>query len=180
MDRHFDALIVGGGHAGVEASHACAALGLSTCLLTLNPKMIGNMPCNPHIGGSAKGIVVREVDALGGLMGKAADHHPLQMKMLNTAKGPGVQCLRSQQDKRGYPEYVQSLLANTPNLTILQGEAKRLLAEGKSVIGVELGSGERVLRAKRYSPAAPTSTRRSSAGRNASTRGRTGKARAMG
>ena len=138
MDRHFDALIVGGGHAGVEASHACAALGLSTCLLTLNPKMIGNMPCNPHIGGSAKGIVVREVDALGGLMGKAADHHPLQMKMLNTAKGPGVQCLRSQQDKRGYPEYVQSLLANTPNLTILQGEAKRLLAEGKSVIGVEL------------------------------------------
>lgn len=148
MDRHFDALIVGGGHAGVEASHACAALGLSTCLVTLNPKMIGNMPCNPHIGGSAKGIVVREVDALGGLMGKAADHHPLQMKMLNTAKGPGVQCLRSQQDKRGYPEYIQYLLVNTPNLTILKGEAKRLLAEGNSVIGVELASGERVFARK--------------------------------
>jgi tRNA uridine 5-carboxymethylaminomethyl modification enzyme len=72
--------------------------------------MMANTPCNPHIGGSAKGIVVREIDALGGMMGIAADHHPLQIKMLNTGKGPGVQCLRAQVDKKGYPAYMQSLV----------------------------------------------------------------------
>jgi tRNA uridine 5-carboxymethylaminomethyl modification enzyme len=103
MTYDYDIIVVGGGHAGVEAAAAGAHMGLRVLLCTLNKKMISNMPCNPHIGGSAKGIVVREIDALGGMMAIAADHHPLQIKMLNTGKGPGVQCLRSQQDKKGYP-----------------------------------------------------------------------------
>ena len=89
---NYDIIVVGGGHAGVEASFACAHLNKRTLLITLNIKKISNMPCNPSIGGSAKGIVVREIDAIGGMMGLMADHHYLQMKMLNTGKGPGVQC----------------------------------------------------------------------------------------
>ena len=108
MDSDFDIIVVGGGHAGVEAAAAGAHMGLRVLLCTLNKTMISNMPCNPHIGGSAKGIVVREIDALGGMMAIAADHHPLQIKMLNTGKGPGVQCLRSQQDKKGYPAYMNA------------------------------------------------------------------------
>lgn len=137
----FDLIVVGGGHAGVEASHAGAVLGLRTLLITLNRKMIGNMPCNPHIGGSAKGIVVREIDALGGLMGIAADKRPLQIKMLNTGKGPGVQCLRSQQDKNLYPAYVLALLEQTPNLTILEGEVKKVNVEEGELKGVTLADG---------------------------------------
>lgn len=136
MNYDYDVIVVGGGHAGVEASAAAAKLGLNVLLLTLHKSMIANMPCNPHIGGSAKGVVVREIDALGGLMGIAADHHPLQIKMLNTGKGPGVQCLRSQQDKHGYPAYVQSLLDDIPNLTILEDEVKSLLHDEKEVFGV--------------------------------------------
>ena len=116
LKKEYDIIVVGGGHAGVEASYASAKFGLRILLLTLNKKMIANMPCNPHIGGSAKGVVVREIDALGGLMGIAADNHPLQMKMLNTGKGPGVQCLRSQQDKIGYPAFVHGELDKIPNL----------------------------------------------------------------
>ena len=90
--KSYDVIVVGGGHAGVEACAACAHMGLKTLLITLNKKMISNMPFNPSIGGSAKGVVVREIDALGGMMGIAADHEYLQIKMLNTGKGPGVQC----------------------------------------------------------------------------------------
>lgn len=144
MEKGYDIIVVGGGHAGVEAAHASAILGLKVLLVTLNKKMIGNMPCNPHIGGSAKGIVVREIDALGGLMGLAADHHPLQIKMLNTGKGPGVQCLRSQQDKKLYHQYVQSLLEKTENLEIIEGEVVDLIAEGKSIHGVILSDGSRI------------------------------------
>lgn len=140
----YDVIVVGGGHAGVEASAASAHMGARTLLLTLNEKMIANTPCNPHIGGSAKGIVVREVDALGGIMGIAADHHPLQMKMLNTSKGPSVQCLRSQQDKKGYPATVQAMLKEIPNLTIREGEAVSLIHDEKSVHGVVLSNGERI------------------------------------
>lgn len=96
----YDVIVVGGGHAGMEAAMASAHMGAKTLLLSLNIKMMSNMPCNPSIGGSAKGIVVREVDALGGMMGIGADHEYLQMKMLNTGKGPGVQCLRAQADKK--------------------------------------------------------------------------------
>ena len=137
----YDIIVIGGGHAGVEASYASSRLGLSVLLLTLNKSMIANMPCNPHIGGSAKGVVVREIDALGGLMGIAADHHPLQVKMLNTSKGPSVQCLRTQQDKKGYPAYVQSVLESQRNLTILEGEGVDFLYDENRVYGVVLSNG---------------------------------------
>ena len=104
----FDVIVIGGGHAGIEAARASAFLGSKTLLLSFSRSMIGNTPCNPHIGGSAKGIVVREVDALGGLMGLAADAHPLQIKMLNRSKGPGVRCLRAQVAKSEYPLKCQS------------------------------------------------------------------------
>ncbi len=138
----FDVIVVGGGHAGVEACAACAHMGLSTLLITLNKKMISNMPCNPSIGGSAKGIVVREVDALGGMMGIAADHEYLQMKMLNTGKGPGVQCLRAQEDKYFYPHYMQTMLQNVSNLTILEGQVVDLIHNDKEVFGVILDNGD--------------------------------------
>ena len=117
----YDVIVVGGGHAGLEAAFACAHMNKKTLLLTLNKEMIGNMPCNPSIGGSAKGIVVREIDALGGMMGIAADHHYLQLKMLNTGKGPGVQCLRAQQDKLEYSKYWQELVAKEDSLTLEEG-----------------------------------------------------------
>ena len=140
--KTYDVIVVGGGHAGIEAAHAAASLGMDTALVTLDKKMIGNMPCNPHIGGSAKGIVVREIDALGGLMAIAADKHPLQVKMLNTRKGPGVQCLRSQQDKYIYPEIIQDLLGKLEKLTIIEDEVVDLSADGDIITGVVLASGE--------------------------------------
>ena len=142
--KSYDVIVVGGGHAGVEACAACAHMGLSTLLITLNKKMISNMPCNPSIGGSAKGVVVREVDALGGMMGIAADHEYLQMKMLNTGKGPGVQCLRAQEDKHNYPAYMQKLLENTANLEIFEGEVTGLLHDKNVVNGVILKDGSTI------------------------------------
>ena len=133
----YEVIVVGGGHAGLEAAFACAHMGHKTLLLTINIKKMGNMPCNPSIGGSAKGIVVREIDALGGMMGKAADHHYLQMKMLNTGKGPGVQCLRAQQDKLEYPEYLQSLALSTENLIVKEETVISLLHDEKHVFGVK-------------------------------------------
>ena len=137
MDNQFDVIVVGGGHAGVEACLACANRGFKTLLITLNINMISNMPCNPSIGGSAKGIVVREIDALGGFMGKAADHEYLQMKMLNTKKGPGVQCLRAQADKKRYPSYIQEHLKNIKNLTLLEDMVVDILHNENSVFGVK-------------------------------------------
>ena len=138
----YEVIVVGGGHAGLEAAFACAHMGHKTLLVTINIKKMGNMPCNPSIGGSAKGIVVREIDALGGMMGKAADHHYLQMKMLNTGKGPGVQCLRAQQDKLEYPDYLQSLALNTEHLTVKEETVVSLIHDDKHVFGVktELGN----------------------------------------
>ena len=139
--KEYQVIVVGGGHAGVEACAASAHMGLSTLLITLNKKMISNMPCNPSIGGSAKGIVVREIDALGGMMGIAADHEYLQMKMLNTGKGPGVQCLRAQEDKFAYPNYMQHLLENTANLNIFEGEVTGIDYHDDVVTGVILKDG---------------------------------------
>ena len=139
--KSYDVIVVGGGHAGVEACAASAHMGLSTLLITLNKKMISNMPCNPSIGGSAKGVVVREIDALGGMMGIAADHEYLQIKMLNTGKGPGVQCLRAQEDKFNYPHYMQELVEKTINLEILEAEVTGISHEGEIVNGVILKDG---------------------------------------
>lgn len=138
----YQVIVVGGGHAGLEAAFASAHLGLKTLLISINIKMMGNMPCNPSIGGSAKGIVVREIDALGGMMGIAADHHYLQMKMLNTGKGPGVQCLRAQQDKLEYPEFLQNMALSTANLTVLEGSVVALTHDENKITGVVLESGE--------------------------------------
>jgi len=139
--KKYDVIVIGGGHAGVEACAASAHMGLNTLLITLNKKMISNMPCNPSIGGSAKGIVVREVDALGGMMGIAADHEYLQMKMLNTGKGPGVQCLRAQEDKHAYPAYMQHLLGQIEKLDILEAEVLSINHEGDLITGVTLKDG---------------------------------------
>ena len=132
----FDIIVVGGGHAGLEAAFASAHMGMQTLLITLNIKMMGNMPCNPSIGGSAKGIVVREIDALGGMMGKIADMDYLQMKMLNTGKGVGVQCLRAQEDKIDYPRRMQNSALNTENLTVIEGSVVDLLHDENKVFGV--------------------------------------------
>ena len=142
--KDYDVIVVGGGHAGVEACAASAHMGLSTLLITLNKKMIANMPCNPSIGGSAKGIVVREIDALGGIMGIAADHEYLQIKMLNTGKGPGVQCLRAQEDKHAYPAYVQYLLSKINGLDIIEGEVISIKHEKDVVTGVTLKDGSSI------------------------------------
>ena len=141
-NNNYDIIVVGGGHAGCEASFACAHRGDKTLLITLNIKMAANMPCNPSIGGSAKGIVVREIDALGGMMGKICDQEYLQMKMLNTKKGPGVQCLRAQADKKRYPHHMQEELLHTKNLTVIEGEVKKILHDDNKVIGVELDNKE--------------------------------------
>ena len=142
---NYDVIVVGGGHAGLEAAFSSAHLGMQTLLISINIKMMGNMPCNPSIGGSAKGVVVREIDALGGMMGIAADHHYLQMKMLNTGKGPGVQCLRAQQDKQEYPAFLQNMALLCENLTIKEGIVTSLLHDDKHVFGVKLQSGEEYL-----------------------------------
>ena len=140
----FDVIVVGGGHAGAEAAHAAATMGCSTLLCTLNFKAISRMSCNPSIGGSAKGIVVREIDALGGLMGRAADYQYLQLKMLNTGKGPGVQCLRSQSDRNIYPARMQELLSQTPNLIIQEGMVVSLLHDEQKVTGVVMADGQEI------------------------------------
>ena len=138
----YDVIVVGGGHAGMEASMASAHMGCKTLLITLNFKKMSNMPCNPSIGGSAKGIVVREVDALGGMMGKGADKGALQIKMLNTGKGPGVQCLRAQEDKLDYPSIMQDFAFHTENLTIIEGMVSDILHDDKKVYGVKVGNKE--------------------------------------
>ena len=138
----YDVIVVGGGHAGMEAALAAAHLNMSTLLVTLNKNMLANMPCNPSIGGSAKGIVVREIDALGGVMGIIADKACLQMKMLNTGKGPGVQCLRAQEDKLDYPKLMLEYALKAKNLTILEGMVDDLLHDENHVYGVKIQEKE--------------------------------------
>ena len=139
--KSYDVIVVGGGHAGVEACAACAHMGLNTLLITLNKKMISNMPCNPSIGGSAKGIVVREIDALGGLMGRVADISHLQIKMLNSGKGPAVKSLRAQGDKVVYPKNMVKELNKLKNLTIIQGMVEDLIVEDNTIKGIITADG---------------------------------------
>ena len=137
-----DVIVVGGGHAGCESALATARLGLETVLFSLDKNWIASMPCNPSIGGPAKGVVVREIDALGGQMGISADATALQFKMLNTTKGPGVRSLRVQSDKIAYKKYMQNVLANQKNLTVREEVVEKVLANDNKIEGVLLQSGE--------------------------------------
>lgn len=132
----YQVIVVGAGHAGIEAAHAAATLGAKTALFTLSLDGIGNMPCNPSIGGTAKGHLVREVDALGGVMGLAADATTLQSRMLNRGKGPAVHSLRAQIDRRAYHDFTKHFLEKTDNLDIKQGEIVDLALEDGRVTGV--------------------------------------------
>ena len=139
----YDVVVVGAGHAGVEAALACARLGLETLMLTLNLDSIALMPCNPAIGGTAKGHLVREIDALGGEMGRAIDDTFIQSRMLNTSKGPAVLSLRAQADKRAYQARMRRALEHQPRLTVRQGECARIDAEGGCVRAIVTVTGAR-------------------------------------
>ena len=140
----YEIIVVGGGHAGCEASLASARKGHKTLLITGNIKNIADMPCNPSIGGSAKGIVVREIDALGGEMGVNADKGQIQIKMLNSGKGPAVQALRAQGDKVTYPKEMLKTLSSTPNLDIKESLVEDLIVENNKIKGVVLETGEKI------------------------------------
>ncbi|ADU95930.1 tRNA uridine-5-carboxymethylaminomethyl(34) synthesis enzyme MnmG [Geobacillus sp. Y412MC52] len=144
MDYHggtYDVIVVGAGHAGCEAALASARIGAKTLVITLNLDMIAFMPCNPSIGGPAKGIVVREIDALGGEMAKNIDKTYIQMRMLNTGKGPAVRALRAQADKVLYQREMKKTLENQENLTLLQGKVERLIVEDGVCKGVITHTG---------------------------------------
>ena len=140
----YDVIVVGGGHAGCEASLACARLNHKTLLITGNINNIADMPCNPSIGGSAKGIVVREIDALGGEMGRNADKSLLQIKMLNSSKGPAVRSLRAQADKITYPKNMLNTLKSTHNLYIKESLVEDLIVKDNKINGVKLENGEEI------------------------------------
>lgn len=140
----YDVIVVGGGHAGCEASLACARMGEKTLLVTINFNNIADMPCNPSIGGSAKGIVVREIDALGGEMGYCADKTHLQIKMLNVKKGPGVRSLRCQGCKVNYPKEMLKTLKETENLELKEAIVKELLVRDNKVYGILTEDGEEI------------------------------------
>lgn len=138
----FDVIVVGAGHAGVEAAYAAARMGAKTLMLTINLDMIAFMPCNPSIGGPAKGIVVREIDAMGGAMGKVIDKTHIQMRMLNTGKGPAVRALRAQADKFQYQHMMKQLLEQQDGLMIRQGMVEELIIEDGQVAGVITQTGD--------------------------------------
>ena len=172
MSKAYDVVVIGAGHAGIEAALAAARLNNKTLLICGNFKKVGNMPCNPSIGGPAKGILVREIDALGGEMGRAADKTALQFKMLNLSKGPAVQALRVQSDKEAYSIYMQNVIKNTNNLDVRVGFVDELVTKDNQVFGVILENKEyfetkaaiiatgtflssRILRGKNYFEAGP-------------------------
>jgi tRNA uridine 5-carboxymethylaminomethyl modification enzyme len=139
--NEFDCIVIGGGHAGVEAAHAAAKVGAKTCLITISRDTIAKMSCNPAIGGLAKGQIVREVDALGGLMGLAIDATGIQFRMLNCSKGPAVQSPRAQADKYKYAEYMQEVLEQESNLTIVEAMATEIIVEKNEVRAVRCQNG---------------------------------------
>ena len=143
FDENFDVIVVGAGHAGVEASLAAARMGCKVLLATINLEMLAFMPCNPSIGGSAKGIVVREIDALGGEMGKNIDKTYIQMKMLNTGKGPAVRALRAQADKALYAMTMKHTVERQENLTLRQSMVDEILVEDGKVVGVRTATNQK-------------------------------------
>ena len=144
MNKEYEIIVVGGGHAGCEAALASARIGHSTLLVTGNINNIATMPCNPSIGGSAKGIIVREIDALGGEMGINADKTLIQMKMLNSSKGPSVHSLRAQADKITYPKEMLKTLKKQENLEILESMVEDLIVENNKVLGIVLSAGTKI------------------------------------
>lgn len=143
IEENYDVVVVGAGHAGCEAALACARLSLNTILFTISMESVAMMPCNPNIGGSSKGHLVKEVDALGGEMGKNIDKTFIQSKMLNVSKGPAVHSLRAQADKRDYSQAMREVLENTDNLTLKQAEVAQIITEDSKVVAVTTQSGAR-------------------------------------
>jgi tRNA uridine 5-carboxymethylaminomethyl modification enzyme len=144
FDERFDVIVVGGGHAGCEAASAAARLGAQTALVTLNLDLIGQMSCNPAIGGIAKGHLVREIDALGGIMGKVADRTGIQFRLLNRSRGPAVQSPRTQSDRALYRKEMRKVLEGTPNLHLRQGMVVDLIVQQEKIRGVEMQDGRRI------------------------------------
>src|SRR6059036_3256106 len=142
----FDVIVIGGGHAGCEAASAAARMGANTALITHRFDTIGAMSCNPAIGGLGKGHLVREIDALDGLMGRMADLGGIQFRVLNRRKGPAVRGPRAQSDRKLYAAAMQAAIQETPNLEIIEGEADDLVIAGERVAGIRLADGQ-ILRA---------------------------------
>src|SRR5919112_523946 len=141
---NFDVIVIGAGHAGVEAAYAAARLGSRVGLCTLSTGTVAHMPCNPAVGGTAKGHLVREIDALGGLMGRAIDQTGIQFKLLNKSRGPAVWSPRAQADKQRYSEWVKAALEGEPEIGWIIGKAGRILTSSGRVTGIELESGTRL------------------------------------
>ena len=141
FEASYDVIVVGGGHAGIEAAHAAARMGCETCLVTLDPEAIGRMSCNPAVGGIGKGQIVREIDALGGVMARLADATGIQFRLLNRKKGPAVWSPRCQSDKARYARAAQRLLADLPSLKVMRGEAEEILVRDGRVCGIRLTDG---------------------------------------
>src|SRR3954453_10410914 len=139
--KKYDVIVIGAGHAGIEAAMAAARLGCEVVMLTQNLDSIGQMSCNPAIGGQAKGQIVREIDALGGMMGVNTDATSIQFRMLNARKGPSVRSPRAQCDKKAYQFRAKAVLERQPNLDLKQGNATRIVVEDGRVIGVETNLG---------------------------------------
>src|SRR5499426_4067260 len=138
----FDVIVIGAGHAGVEAAYAAARLGCSVAICTLSADTVAHMPCNPAVGGTAKGHLVREIDALGGLMGRAIDATGIQFKLLNRSRGPAVWSPRAQADKKIYGRWVKAALDAEPNIEWIIGRAGRLLVERGEISGLAMEDGD--------------------------------------
>src|SRR5512133_2198821 len=144
MHEKYDVVVVGAGHAGCEGAYACARMGLRTAMVTMNLDLIAQMSCNPAIGGIAKGHLVREIDALGGVMGEVADAVGIQFRLLNTSRGPAVWSPRAQMDKKQYRYKMREVLEREPKLRIKQAEVAALRLDGRRVTGVLLRDGRTI------------------------------------